>query len=141
MKRNKPLGVFAAILLVTGSIGLIAVASGGAAPSPVRLHLGSNGRYFQFGSTTQTLTTSNNSEVLVGWLSLSASAGYPPAIPRIEEVLGRVGRMKYLRPLYEALAQTPQTRARARACFNRFKAGYHPIARQVVEGVLSRAGA
>ncbi|MBS1152340.1 MAG: Aminopeptidase [Myxococcaceae bacterium] len=87
------------------------------------------------------LTASNNPEVLVDWLALAASAGYAPAVPRIEEVLGKVGRMKYLRPLYEALAKQPATRARARAAFERFKAGYHPIARQVVEGVLSRAGA
>jgi leukotriene-A4 hydrolase len=86
------------------------------------------------------LTASNNFEVLVAWLNLAASGGYAPALPRIEEVLGRVGRMKYLRPLYEALAKRPETKARARACFERFKGGYHPIARQVVEGVLARAG-
>ncbi len=88
----------------------------------------------RFGLTPQT-----NSEVLVAWLSLAASGGYAPAVPRIEEVLGKVGRMKYLRPLYEALAQNPATRARAQACFARFKGGYHPIARQVIEGVLARA--
>ena len=87
------------------------------------------------------LTARNNYEVLVSWLTLAASGGYPPALPRIEEVLGKVGRMKYLRPLYEALARNPDTRARARRCFERLKGGYHPIARQVVEGVLSRANA
>ena len=61
MMRNKRLAVLAAVLLVTGAVGMIAVASGGAAPSSVRLHLGSDGHYFRFGSTTQTLTTSNNS--------------------------------------------------------------------------------
>jgi VCBS repeat-containing protein len=49
------------MFLVIGAMGVIAVASGGAAPSAVHLHLGSDGRYFQLGSTTQTLTTSNNS--------------------------------------------------------------------------------
>ncbi len=86
------------------------------------------------------LTASNNFEVLVAWLNLATSGGYAPATPRLEEVLGKVGRMKYLRPLYEALAKRPETRSRARACFEQFKGGYHPIARQVVEGVLTRAG-
>lgn len=61
MLRNKRLRVFVAIVFVVGVTGLVAIASGGAAPTAVRLHLGSNGKYFQFGSTTQTLTTSNNS--------------------------------------------------------------------------------
>ncbi len=87
------------------------------------------------------LTASNNSEVLVAWLTLAASGGYQPALPRIEALLGKVGRMKYLRPLYEALAARPETKASARACFNRFKGGYHPIARQMVEAVLTRGGA
>ncbi len=87
------------------------------------------------------LTARNNCEVLVAWLSLAATGGYALATPRIEELLGKVGRMKYLRPLYEALANRPETKARARICFDRFKGGYHPIARQVVEGVLKRAGA
>ncbi len=61
MFRNKRLRIVAAIFFVVGATGLVAIASGGAAPTAVRLHLGSNGRYFQFGSTTQTLTTANNS--------------------------------------------------------------------------------
>lgn len=82
------------------------------------------------------LTRQTNYEVLVSWLTLAASSGYHRVLPRIEEVLGRVGRMKYLRPLYLALVRDPETRARAGAIFQRFKDGYHPIARQVVEGVL-----
>ncbi len=84
------------------------------------------------------LTQSANYEVLVAWLSLAASGGYAPATPRIEEVLGQVGRMKYLRPLYEALARNPATRSRAKACFDKYQHGYHPIARQVVESLLGR---
>jgi VCBS repeat-containing protein len=42
-------------------MGLIAIASGGVEPSAVHLHLGSDGRYFKVGTTTQLLTTGNNS--------------------------------------------------------------------------------
>ncbi len=82
------------------------------------------------------LTPSRNYEVLVAWLSLAASSGYEPVLPRVEELLGKVGRMKYLRPLYKALAKDPKTQPIARRCFDRYKAGYHPIARQVIEGEL-----
>ncbi|MHB8875223.1 MAG: M1 family metallopeptidase [Myxococcaceae bacterium] len=87
------------------------------------------------------LTARDNYEVLVGWLTLAVVSGYQPVLPRVEEVLGKVGRMKYLRPLYQALGQAKETRALALRCFERNKAGYHPIARQVVEGVLRQAGA
>jgi hypothetical protein len=87
------------------------------------------------------LTARDNYEVLVAWLTLALASGYQPAVARVEAVLGKVGRMKYLRPLYQALAKSAGTKALARACFERNKAGYHPIAQQVVEGVLKQAGA
>ncbi len=59
-----------------------------------------------------------------------------PAITRASEVLGRVGRMKYLRPLYRALASRADTRKVAEETYARCKDGYHPIAQQVIEGVL-----
>ncbi len=87
------------------------------------------------------LTHSENAEILVSWLTLCAASGYAPALPRTWEVLGRIGRMKYLRPLYQALAKEQSTRNEARAAFNRFRAGYHPIAQQVVDALLTKLGA
>ncbi len=87
------------------------------------------------------LGKSGNFEVLVSWLSLAASSGYPPAIPAVEDVLGRVGRMKYLKPLYLALARQEATRPVARRCFERCQEAYHPIARAGIEGILKKHGA
>ncbi len=83
------------------------------------------------------LTRSTNYEVLVSWLQLAVESGYDPALPRVEEVLGRVGRMKYLKPLYVTLAKGPATRALATRCYNRFRDAYHPIAQQVIESILN----
>ncbi len=83
------------------------------------------------------LTRATNDEVLVSWLVLACASGYAPVLPRIEDVLGRVGRMKYLKPLYRALAERDDTRARAHELFARFSGRYHPIARQVVRGLLA----
>ncbi len=47
--------------------------------------------------------------------------------------------MKFLRPLYLALARDPQTRTVAERAFDRLSAGYHPIAQQMVQGVLRAA--
>jgi leukotriene-A4 hydrolase len=82
------------------------------------------------------LTASTNYEVLVSWLVLALSSGYHRVVPRAEEVLGAVGRMKFLKPLYGALAADERTRPIARRTFERFAPSYHPIARQVVEAVL-----
>jgi leukotriene-A4 hydrolase len=87
------------------------------------------------------LTGSPNYDVLVTWLTRCIPAGYAPALDRTEQVLGEVGRMKYLRPLYQALAERPDTRQHAVQLFERFAAGYHPIAQGTVTRVLREAGA
>lgn len=85
------------------------------------------------------LTASTNHDVLVPWLRLALESGYMAVIPRVEQVLASVGRMKYLRPLYTALAKNAQTRAVAAASFARNRASYHPIAQQMVETILRTA--
>jgi leukotriene-A4 hydrolase len=83
------------------------------------------------------LTASRNYEVLVAWLELALASRYDAVLPRVDEVLAAVGRMKYLRPLYGALIERGgETRARAAALFARLKGSYHPIAQQVVESLL-----
>lgn len=82
------------------------------------------------------LTGRGNHEILVEWLTLAAAADYEPAFPRIREVLLRVGRMKYLRPLYGALGHSPRTRALAREIFAAASPGYHGLSRRVVQSVL-----
>jgi leukotriene A-4 hydrolase/aminopeptidase len=77
-----------------------------------------------------------NYEILVEWLTLAAKADYEPAFPRLREVLLRVGRMKYLRPLYGALGSSPRTRALAREIFAAASPGYHNLSRKVVQSVL-----
>src|SRR5205823_3728850 len=82
------------------------------------------------------LTHITNYDVLVPWLTLALKSGYDAVHDRVAQVLATVGRMKYLRPLYTALAADPRTRPVAEAAFARNAAGYHPIARQMVESVL-----
>jgi len=53
------------------------------------------------------LSRRGNHEILVEWLTVAAGSGYEPAFPRLREVLTRVGRMKYLRPLYAGHGTPP----------------------------------
>lgn len=82
------------------------------------------------------LTKSTNYEVLVSWLQLAVRSNHAPALQRTEEVLGAVGRMKYLKPLYRSLLHAQDTAVLARRCFERYRDRYHPIAQQVIEGLL-----
>jgi aminopeptidase N len=84
-------------------------------------------------------TKSTNSEVLVSWLVAALRAHYPPALERTEGFLGEVGRMKYLKPLYSALHSSKEYRGKAKEIFQKYADRYHPIAKQGIEGILSRA--
>jgi len=66
-------------------------------------------------------------------------AGMPEAVEAARRVLLETGRMRYLRPLYTELAQRDP--AAARRIYEEARAGYHNIARSVVEGVLKDAPA
>jgi hypothetical protein len=86
------------------------------------------------------LTQRHNYEVLVSWLTVALQASYDVVLPRVEEVLAGVGRMKYLRPLYRALIARAETRPVAERVYRAQREAMHPIARQLVEGLLA-AGA
>lgn len=85
----------------------------------------------QFG-----LSRHGNMEIRVAFLTACVRAGHAPAYAMVEDTLRTVGRMKYLRPLYTALRARPDTLALARRVFASAEGGYHPVARQVMEGVL-----
>lgn len=83
-------------------------------------------------------TTAGNMEVKVAWLRLCLASAWDTVLPEVERVLGAVGRMKYLVPLYDALLARDATRPLAHSLFARFAASYHPIARAVVRNRLAR---
>jgi aminopeptidase N len=78
------------------------------------------------------LSQSKNPEIAVAWARLALSAGEVNVLPRVEALVGTYGRMKYLKPLYAGLTARPEFVPVARACFEKFKGRYHPIAQQVV---------
>jgi len=84
------------------------------------------------------LTRQGNYEILVEWLTIAAASDYEPSFQRLRKVLLRVGRMKYLRPLYKALGEHPQTRALAREIYAEASPGYHELSRRAVESVMAR---
>lgn len=88
-------------------------------------------REFQF-------TKSKNSETLDAWLILAIRHKYAPAQVALEEFLSRVGRQKFIKPLYQEMAKTTEGKARAKALFAKNKANYHPIASSAIEALLAK---
>ncbi len=84
------------------------------------------------------LTDRGNSEIIAQWLEMAIHTRYPPAGPRLEQFLTRVGRRKFLMPLYEALARTAEGKSQARAIYKQARRAYHPIAAESVDQLLGR---
>jgi leukotriene-A4 hydrolase len=82
------------------------------------------------------LSQSGNSEILVAWLRHVAWSAYAPGYPEIEEFLTRVGRMKFLIPLYRTLMEKPETQGLARRVYAAARGRYHPIAVAAIDGVV-----
>jgi hypothetical protein len=80
---------------------------------------------------------SKNAEIRINWLVIAAASDYEPAFSSLRTALTTIGRMKYLRPLYLALlAGSARTQALAEEAFEAAKAGYHPVSRTMIEGLL-----
>ncbi len=81
-------------------------------------------------------TNSGNAEILFQWLVMSIRSKYEPAYPALEKFLLEVGRRKYIRPLYQELAKSPEGMQRAKAIYAKARPGYHPIATATIDTIV-----
>jgi hypothetical protein len=82
------------------------------------------------------LTTRGNSEIAFQWLLMSVKNNYSAAFPRLEEFLTAIGRRKFVKPLFEELARTPEGTERAKEIYSKARSGYHPITQASVDEIL-----
>lgn len=83
------------------------------------------------------MSKKGNSEILTRWFVLSVRTGYEKAFPTMEAFLKKIGRMKHLAPIYEALHQSKKYCGKAKELFEQNKKRYHPMTIQKIEKVLS----
>ena len=81
-------------------------------------------------------TKSGNSEISFQWLLMSIKNKYSAADARLEEFLVSIGRRKFVKPLYDELAKTPEGKTRAKAIYAKARPGYHPITQATVDAIL-----
>jgi leukotriene-A4 hydrolase len=83
------------------------------------------------------LSESGNSEILNAWFQLAIYSGYSDVIlPQIEGFLVRIGRRKFLAPIYRAFKETDQLET-ARAIFEKAKANYHSVSSSSINTLLN----
>ncbi|WBY16392.1 M1 family metallopeptidase [Erythrobacteraceae bacterium WH01K] len=84
------------------------------------------------------LSQNGNNEIRFLWLELALDNRYEPAVPQTEEFLARVGRAKFVRPLFETLWNEGEWgRPIARRIYDRTRASYHSVTRAGVDRVLA----
>jgi len=81
-------------------------------------------------------TSSGNSEILHEWLMKAIEQKYEPAWDALERFLLRQGRRKFLKPLYQKLAETPEGLARARAIYAKARPMYHAVSYRTIDQIL-----
>ena len=82
------------------------------------------------------LTTSGNSEIADLWYDMAIQANYTTAYPAMEQFLSRVGRQKFLEPLYGDMVKTGKAKM-AQDLFAKYHMNYHPLAQQKIAGILA----
>lgn len=84
-------------------------------------------------------TTSTNSEILGQWFKVVARLQYEPAMEAMESFLVRVGRRKFLEPIYKALVAQPSGIEIAEDIYSKAKVNYHAVARETIEEIIEEA--
>ncbi|HEX8616731.1 MAG TPA: M1 family metallopeptidase [Thermoanaerobaculia bacterium] len=80
---------------------------------------------------------SGNSEILHEWLMQALDYKYEPAYEALERFLLRQGRRKFLKPLYQKLAETPEGKDRAVAIYTKARPMYHAVSYRTIDQILA----
>jgi leukotriene A-4 hydrolase/aminopeptidase len=82
-------------------------------------------------------TESTNYEILADWLEMGIKNDYKAIEQRLEESLINVGRRKFLKPLYKAMAQIPEGLQKARSIYEKARSNYHSVSRNTIDEILN----
>ncbi len=80
-------------------------------------------------------TNSGNSEIADQWYVMAVAADYKPAYAAIDKFLSRVGRRKFLEPLYEEMMTTGKQQM-AKDIYNKYRMNYHPLAQMTLDKLV-----
>jgi len=81
-------------------------------------------------------TKTGNSEIAAEWFVLAIENDYRTADAAIEGFLIRVGRRKFLTPIYGALVTADPTMERARSIYEKARPNYHSVSTNTLDEML-----
>jgi hypothetical protein len=81
------------------------------------------------------ISATGNNEVLFAWLEQAIRKNYTPAYDELEKFLTRVGRRKFVAPLYEAMVATNQMPL-AKSIYAKARPSYHAVTVGTVDELL-----
>jgi len=82
-------------------------------------------------------TNSGNSEIAAEWFELAIKNDYEEAYPKMKEFLVRVGRRKFLKPLYTELAKDPDDLSWAKEVYKDARPNYHSVSTETIDKILN----
>jgi aminopeptidase N len=83
------------------------------------------------------LSGEGNDELLFAWLQLALANRYEPVVPLAEQFLARVGRRKFVQPLFQTLMNEGNWgQPIARRIYTSTRGGYHAVTRGSVDRVV-----
>ncbi|MCZ4409860.1 M1 family metallopeptidase [Cryomorphaceae bacterium 1068] len=82
------------------------------------------------------LTDSKNSEITAVWFEKAIENDYQVAFPQLEMFLMKVGRRKFLKPLYTKLAETPEHKIWAEKVYAKARGNYHAVSVNTIDEIL-----
>jgi leukotriene A-4 hydrolase/aminopeptidase len=81
-------------------------------------------------------TNSGNSEILAAWFIPAIQNGYAPADAAIEKFLIKVGRRKFLVPIYKALLEAKGGKEKAKVIYAKARPNYHFVAVNTLDEMM-----
>lgn len=83
---------------------------------------------------------SGNAELMTEWFLLNIESGYKGNYDLMEKFLIKVGRRKFLKPLYGALAQDEENKVWALKVYQKARPGYHAVSFNTIDEILGYEG-
>ena len=77
-----------------------------------------------------------NAEIMTEWYVLGIQAGYNELRPDISAFLNKVGRRKFLLPIYKTLAKDPENLKFARQVYKQASPYYHSVSQKTMDDLL-----
>ena len=83
------------------------------------------------------LSNSGNSEIVAVWFLQSIKNDYRPAFENLEKFLVKIGRRKFLQPLYLELSKNQEHKIWAKKVYQKARNNYHYVSFNTIDNILN----